>query len=94
MAVQSDGKMVFLGYDSATGNNCLVRCNADGSLDTSFGDSGKAADAPNLTVDIQPDGKIVAFGFKSYGCVIDRYLSDGSRDTSFGYDGEIVIDSI
>jgi uncharacterized delta-60 repeat protein len=94
MAIQPDGKIIFLGYDCSSGNSSLVRCNADGSLDTSFGDNGHVADAPDLSVDIQPDGKIVAFGYNSNGCVIDRYLYNGSRDTNFGDDGEIVIDSI
>jgi uncharacterized delta-60 repeat protein len=94
MAVQADGKIVFVGYDCASGNSSLVRCNADGSLDTSFGDNGHVADAPGASVFIQADGKIVAFGYNSTDCVIARYLSDGSPDTNFGNDGEIVINSI
>jgi uncharacterized delta-60 repeat protein len=68
MAVQADGKIVEVGK-VADGNFSLVRFNADGSLDTSFGSHGTGkisthvGDFQNVeaafAVAIQSDGKIV-----------------------------------
>lgn len=72
IALQSDGKIVAAGYTSINlgpPSYSLVRYNSDGSLDTTFGGSGKvlssfkdktAAEARSLL--IQPDGKILAIG--------------------------------
>ena len=68
VAIQPDGKIVAAGY--ADGNFALVRCNADGSLDTSFGGSsaegeiitqvgGKGSFNQGYSLALQPDGKIV-----------------------------------
>ncbi len=59
----------------------LARYNADGLLDTSFGDNGKVitdfGGGSSATV-LQPDGKIVAVGFSdtgsSYYFALARYL--------------------
>ncbi|MGB7209106.1 MAG: hypothetical protein WBD27_10640 [Pyrinomonadaceae bacterium] len=81
----------------------IARYNADGSLDQSFGVGGFVTDAAHgghttyfNAVAIQTDGKIVAAGyfFESGGCMRDqswvvRYNADGSRDTTFGGDGEV-----
>ena len=76
VAIQSDGKIVVVGYVFAShipGNPinfdfALVRYNTDGSLDTSFGDGGKVTTDFNglgdraFAVAIQPDDKIVVVG--------------------------------
>lgn len=103
-AVQPDGKIVAAGWvDSATwGDFALLRYNADGSLDTSFGgdgivttDLGPRSDEA-WAVALQPDGKIVAAGGTNYGVNDDfavvRYNADGSLDTSFGGDGIVTTD--
>lgn len=70
--VQPDGKIVTVGYPNTELDDSdflLARCNADGSLDPSFGVGGKVRtslgdlnSAANGAV-LQPDGKIVAVGW-------------------------------
>ncbi|MBN3943305.1 DUF4347 domain-containing protein [Nostoc sp. NMS9] len=100
VAIQADGKIVVVGetYNS-NGNFAVVRYNPDGSLDSSFGTSGKAiADFANQTdraysVTIQSDGKILIGGITYNGNQTDaalvRYNSNGSLDTTFGSGGKI-----
>ena len=95
VAVQPDGKIVAVGYASSSAGSsdfAVARYNADGSLDTAFGDAGTvttsfggAAAAKGVVV--QPDGKIVVAGAGSYAdgsIAIARYNTDGSLDASFG----------
>jgi len=103
VAVQSDGKIVVAGYASPNNieNVALVRCNADGNLDTSLGGTGMvitpvALSGSNATsVALQSDGKIVVAGFAvdSSGCCYDfalvRHNADGSLDTSFNDVGKV-----
>lgn len=90
MAVQTDGKIVLAGqtnngtnYDFAT-----IRINEDGTLDSSFGASGKVivqfgANRYVRSVDIQSDGKILVTGSSN----VVRLNTNGSLDTSFDSDG-------
>ena len=74
--VQPDGKIVVAGI-SSDGAGCdfaLVRYNADGSLDVTFGGgTGKvvtpvgSSDDSGYSVQLQPDGKIVVAGYSSNG---------------------------
>jgi uncharacterized delta-60 repeat protein len=77
----------------------LIRYNADGSLDQSFGDGGyKNIDFNNMTfitgLALQPDGKIVATGTTSEGgkviCTTVRLNPDGSYDNDFGQNGIVM----
>ena len=108
VAVQPDGKVVAAGYsllgtdpNTRADDFLVIRYNADGTLDTSFG-GGTGIVTTDLTgfddiawaVVIQPDGKIVAAGqanvdpnASTWGFAIVRYNSDGSLDTSFDGDG-------
>jgi uncharacterized delta-60 repeat protein len=68
VALQADGKLV-VSSDSAGGPFALVRYNADGSLDTTFGTGGLVTRAapPGFgffatDVEVRPDGVIVAIG--------------------------------
>ena len=95
--VQADGKIVVAGY-SHNGSNfdfALVRYNADGSLDTTFGTAGKVVTPIGSSLDqaysvqLQPDGKIVVSGLSSdgsddYDFALVRYNTDGSLDVTFG----------
>jgi uncharacterized delta-60 repeat protein len=106
--IQPDGKIVVGGTsfsgDPDTGSNfALVRYNADGSLDPSFGSSGVVITGPNTTgaaaIALQPDGKIVAVGSTfSFATAYDaafqavRYNADGSLDPSFGSGGIVTTD--
>ena len=104
VAVQTDGKIVVVGYATAgnTEKFALARYNADGTLDTSFGDSGRVMtdvgiSGSNATgVALQKDGKIVVAGYAvnnsgtdyDFACV--RYNTDGKVDQSFGDGGKIM----
>jgi uncharacterized delta-60 repeat protein len=99
VTIQPDGKILVAG-NSFNGTNtdfALVRYNANGSLDTTFGNGGKvttqigASSEEAYSVKVQPDGKIVVAGFSNNGSNADfavvRYNADGSLDTSFGVVG-------
>ena len=98
-----DGKILVGGYAAigSTNDFALVRYNADGSLDTSFGTGGKVtgigtgADVGN-SVTVQADGKIIVGGYAVIGGTFDfalaRYNADGSLDTSFGTGGIVTTD--
>lgn len=81
------------------------RFNTDGTLDTSFGDNGKAAvnmgyPATVETIDMAytaielPDGKIILCGWAEYGYPKKRSCllklnQDGTVDTTFGTNGKL-----
>jgi uncharacterized delta-60 repeat protein len=87
--VQTDGKIVTVGYpntESSDSDFLLARCNRNGSLDSTFGVSGKVRtsfgdlnDGANGAL-LQPDGKVVAVGFHptttrvGVDFVVARYL--------------------
>ncbi len=104
VALQSDGKIVIAGCinQNATPNDFLiVRYNADGSIDNTFGTNGATitpignASEIALGVSIQKDGKIVAIGFSNNGANNDfavvRYNTNGTLDTSFDGDGKLTM---
>ena len=104
VVVQADGKIVVDGYaqDVQQGGGYiseLVRYNADGSIDTTFGIGGIVSSGPGFAtgsgVAVQADGKIVTAGAvfgSSNHFALARYNSDGSFDTSFGTGGKVVTD--
>ena len=72
MVLQSDGKIVVAGVSNTGGvgdeDFMLVRCNADGSLDTTFNATGKVVTLVSgrdicKSVALQSDGRIVVAGF-------------------------------
>lgn len=102
MVVQPDGKIVLGGsvFPRFAG---MVRYDANGALDPSFGDGGVAIErrlAPFNAIALQPDGRILA-ATSRYGsgtpptraaagsstAILGRYLADGSSDPSFGRAG-------
>ncbi|UHC20013.1 hypothetical protein LRS73_34150 (plasmid) [Methylobacterium currus] len=96
ITTQPDGK-ILLGGSAGNGTNtgfALVRYNADGSLDTGFGQGGQAATASGssgsaaYSVTIQADGKILLGGGANGGLALVRYNADGSLDTGFGQGGQ------
>ncbi|MDZ8069957.1 MAG: DUF4347 domain-containing protein [Nostoc sp. DedQUE08] len=101
LAIQSDNKIVVTGYTASNGSNvfALVRYNLDGSLDTTFGSNGKVTTAvgtssysQSYSLAIQSDGKIVVAGQANYEFALVRYNSNGSIDTSFGNNGQVITD--
>lgn len=103
VAIQNDGKIVAGGYIATEGQYDrfgVIRFNADGTLDTCFGDGGKVTTAISSGDDIanalslQSDGKIVVGGHartpsNQRGFALVRYNTDGSLDMSFGTGGKV-----
>jgi len=108
-AIQPDGKIVAAG-DSA-GKFMVVRQSPEGLPDYSFGQGGATIteiDGPGpkysaRSLDLQPDGKIVAAGGLPVGAggappseqsdfALARYNPDGSLDSGFGLSGVRTVD--
>jgi uncharacterized delta-60 repeat protein len=103
---QADGKVVVAGYSSNGFNEdfALLRYNADGTHDETFGRGGKvltdisgyAQGERAKALAIQADGKIVAAGqttlLNSSDFALARYNADGSLDTSFDGNGVVATD--
>ena len=101
VALQSDSHIVVVGIADDGGpeneNFGMRRYDANGVLDTGFGDAGLVSDDfagdsdCAYGVAIQPDDKIVVAGETIQGGNGDvgvvRYNADGTPDTSFGSDG-------
>ncbi len=77
----------------------LARYNSNGTLDTTFGTKGMVTTALNggeLSMAIQPaDGKIVVAGwynnpYPNSAFVLLRYNTNGTLDTTFGNNGEVI----
>jgi serralysin len=95
VTVQADGKIVVVGHDIASSVSNVLRLNADGSFDTSFGEKGMVTigDSSPDAVTVQADGKIVVAGLHNLDFSITRLNADGSLDTTFGsQDGKVHID--
>jgi uncharacterized delta-60 repeat protein len=94
VAIQRDGKIVVVGSvcfgDCLTFEMAVVRYNRNGSLDATFGVSGRVVISFRngvlngaKAVAIQSDGKIVIAGYSA----VARVNVDGSLDSSFGTNG-------
>jgi len=102
LAIQTDGKILLGGYCDNGSNYdfCIARFNSNGTLDTSFGTSGKVIQPIGSALDdgqslaIQSDGKILLGGYCSNGSNLDfciaRFNSNGTLDTSFGSSGKVI----
>jgi uncharacterized delta-60 repeat protein len=103
VAIQTDGKIVLGGTANTTGPSgpsmsifALVRLNPDGSVDSTFGASGRVLGGSNSSgraaLALQPDGGIViASSSGAIDFVVDRYNTDGSPDTTFGIGGRVSV---
>jgi uncharacterized delta-60 repeat protein len=107
LVAQPDGKIVAAGssWPGLGPHFTLARYNADGSLDSTFGDGGKVV--TNMIGDEhdyasahallqQPDGKLIAVG-DAYQpdlghavFALARYNADGTLDSTFGADGKVL----
>ncbi|HRO42525.1 MAG TPA: T9SS type A sorting domain-containing protein [Flavipsychrobacter sp.] len=97
VAVQPDGKIVAVSH-------VIARYKTDGTLDSTFATNGidtiksGSGIVHCSAVGIQPDGKILVVGGPVYGNVnlkdflVLRYNANGSLDSSFDGDGELVTD--
>lgn len=95
VTVQADGKILVVGDSTNFHVSNIIRLNADGPFDDSFGSHGIAGFSvlPNgsntaYAVTVQTDGKILVAGQSSdngiTGASITRLNADGSVDTTFG----------
>jgi uncharacterized delta-60 repeat protein len=92
VVLQRDGKIL-------TGGSDIARFNADGTVDRSFGAGGRASigNVTGLSLELQPDGKILAVGSVYPGpgqgdFAVVRLTSAGRVDTTYGRGGRIVTD--
>jgi uncharacterized delta-60 repeat protein len=95
VAIQPDNKIVVVGMSPSNkgGLPTIVRFNANGAIDPTFGSGGvvvlttpgKSPSGNLYTVAVQSDGRIVAAGAAAYtpGYMV-RLNPNGSVDTSFG----------
>ena len=95
VAVQADGKILVAG--TTVSQFALARYNSDGSLDTTFGASGKVLTTVGTSfgggecVTIQADGKILVSGDGDGSkFTLVRYNTNGSLDVTFGGDGKVI----
>ncbi len=99
VAIQVDGKLVVVGQAAAQDFGVL-RFTRTGVLDDTFGINGEViTDFGGIdsakAVAIQSDGKIVVAGFGAGAqTAVARYETDGSLDTSFGFGGVLIGDSV
>lgn len=103
IALQTDGKIVVGGELRTTAGYDLfvARLNSNGSLDNTFSGDGKdtlsfgGSDNRCEAVKIQDDGKILVAGNGHNGYDTDlgiaRYMSNGSRDNTFGSSGKVLL---
>lgn len=105
VAIQPDGKIIahyYLNSSSGRSNFNLIRFNADGSLNSSFGSEGiqiipvsAGSDFANEIL-VQPDGKILVGGYSELSNPSRNYFSmlrllpnaATPRRTPFDYDGD------
>ncbi len=105
VVIQPDGKIVIAGYAAAsTSEWVILRLNADGSYDHTFGSSQNGivyyylfgpADNQASSVALRPNGKIVVGGTINDSnngrvtAVVIQLNADGSTDTTWGNNGAV-----
>lgn len=104
IALQSDGKIVAVGFANVGGADhfAVARYNVDGSLDNTFDADGSVITIIGgldqaFDLVIQADGKIVVGGYTAVTnptnstFALVRYNGNGSLDTTFDGDGKLVL---
>ncbi len=92
VAIQADEQILVAGA-SADYEFQLVRYNADGTIDTGFGNNGVVIGPKGLLFDVmvQPDGRIIVGGQDTAGNFqLSRFYAQGYVDSSFGTNGAVV----
>ena len=94
ISLEDDGKIITLGMYANNNDFVMNRYNADGSLDSSFGESGRVTTSIGTSTNIasavilQNDSKIITSGTTKKDnhneFVMVRYNTDGELDGSFG----------
>ena len=109
VALQTDGKIVVAGRvrrnTGGKDNGLVLRLNADGSVDGTFGGNGVAGVEATSTentsfagVEMQPDDKIVLGGSRvvsgfDFQCLAARLTAAGALDSGFGTGGLVLFDA-
>ena len=95
--VEPSGKILVAGY--VREDFGMVRFYDDGTIDTTYGTSGKILAATTNTftfgisaVAFQQDGKAVVLGTNGNDVAMCRVNVDGSFDTAFGVSGKVITD--
>ena len=93
IAVLPDGKIVVAGLFAAfngAGGRCVVRLNADGTVDNTFTPQIFSSNAIVYSIAVQPDGRIIAGGnalisdpFSTTPKFLARLNTNGAQDTTF-----------
>lgn len=102
--LQADNKIVAVGEinDGVTRRIILVRYQANGMLDSTFGADGFVFSQPSVrhiykSIKIQPDGKILVVGVSPgpprHGFVL-RFKNDGILDSTFNSTGSITLSAV
>jgi uncharacterized delta-60 repeat protein len=106
VVIQPNGQIIVAGWGGTSNSSAsfglLARYNANGSLDTSFGNGGLVetylgtGQAVFNALALQSDGKIVAGGKEAptatsgnFIFAVARFNANGSLDTSFGSGGQV-----
>jgi uncharacterized delta-60 repeat protein len=103
--LQTDGRLVLVGGMGSSpppaNRFALARLNPDGSLDPSFGTGGLVTTSIGNWAQataglLQPDGRIVAVGYLTFGgtIAVARYNTDGSLDPTFGSGGTALLSQL
>lgn len=94
---QSDGKFIISGYERTNmpNSNYIIRFNTNGTVDETFFSDNPVIDyIGNTALEIQQDDKIlitqVTGVIGSRISKLIRYNADGSRDTTFGNNSEVI----
>lgn len=102
---QNPGGEIYFSHNTSISSSPLnvtgsyvSKLTANGILDTNFGVNGKVQ-LPNNSylneVKIQPDGKLIVFGFiNTESVAISRILPNGQPDGTFGTSGTVVLSSL
>jgi uncharacterized delta-60 repeat protein len=92
LAVMADGKILAVGSAVFSGVELpvMLRLNANGTLDSTFGTNGVLSYSTGTffsKVVLQPDGRIVVAGTGGTNQMAARFLPDGTPDNTFGNNG-------
>jgi uncharacterized delta-60 repeat protein len=90
--VQNDGKIIVAGNTFSQGTPAIVRFNADGTPDATFGTSGFAPGVSGQirSMALQADGKILTASNQS----VSRFSTGGQLDTTFGSGGSVSLSQV
>lgn len=108
IALRDDGKIISIGRGGSDIFDFAITChNADGTIDTNFGDNGRVITDIDLTLDypssviMLDENKFLVAGGADYpgfdtdedsDFAVVKYNQDGSLDQSFGSEGKVMSD--